>query len=560
MTPSARSFWQQDAESTISPFPSRTRVNTSRVLALVLVLICVTLGMLVSLLGLAESGDPTAMMETLRSLPEHFSSRTLLIGGGLLAATGIGLVLIFGGLAFSLVRNLLRPPKPDAFLPLTPFTFDLPAEEVTFPSFQGKHLVRGIYAARQHATTTVILCPASRRPLSDVLGMGKHLWKAGHHVLAFEYAGPEAVGGGPMIPGEREVQDFLGAVAYARQREPQARIGALGYALGGAVSILGSAPTPEVLAVAADSAFASLWSVVEMAVRQQYHLPPNTFLTGMKLLRFVTDSLLAWRTGSHFRQIEPWRAIGQLAPRPVLLLHGLDDRVVPADDAVRLYEAAGKPRALWLLPGTHHLQAYATDPLAYTARIIRFFERHLKHADLALWETSSDREHVSAHSWSEQRKSDPFFSEEAMVTSPFWQEVSSRPVPLHQPVSLSSELAHRSRMGRVDTPAPATLSSTRVVQRPTQSSNPSVWRQRAVEQRLMHLIASLFAVPQERIRPSSDLFEYGGDSATLASLLSLIEQHFQVRLETHEIFDHPDVQSLAAWIIHKHTEGIASWL
>jgi acyl carrier protein len=73
----------------------------------------------------------------------------------------------------------------------------------------------------------------------------------------------------------------------------------------------------------------------------------------------------------------------------------------------------------------------------------------------------------------------------------------------------------------------------------------------------MQMIASLFAVPQERIRPGSDLFEYGGDSSTLASLLSLIEQHFQVRLETHEIFDHPDVQSLAACIVHKHTECLA---
>lgn len=44
---------------------------------------------------------------------------------------------------------------------------------------------------------------------------------------------------------------------------------------------------------------------------------------------------------------------------PLLILHGVKDRVVPAEHARRLYESASMPKELWLLPEVGHIQAFS---------------------------------------------------------------------------------------------------------------------------------------------------------------------------------------------------------
>jgi len=345
-----------------------------------LVFLCATLGMLISLLFLASKHQSMGetLLEILHSLMRHDLLYPLLLAGSVIGAVGISIALVFVGLALSIVNTLIHPQRKEHFIPLSPFDLDLPAEEVSFPSCHGTHLVRGIYVARQDATTTILISPDYRRPFADVLGICKHLWAAGHNILAFEYYGHGTAGGTMVTLGYREINDFLGAVSYAKQRAPEARIGALGYSMGGAISIMGSACTPEVLAVVADSAFAAQWNAVEMAVRRSLRLSPNRFTRAMKVLRQITDLMLVWRAGYHFHQVEPRRDIARLAPRPVLLIHGLDDTVVHPDNSVQLYEAAGKPRAIWQIAGADHMKAYVTDPVMYTTRVTAFFDRYLK--------------------------------------------------------------------------------------------------------------------------------------------------------------------------------------
>ncbi|HEU5383026.1 MAG TPA: hypothetical protein VFV38_47070, partial [Ktedonobacteraceae bacterium] len=236
---------QRSTEGKMSTQRTSSRRVAHRWLVLTLLLVSVTLGMITSLLFMASDCEPTKMMDTMRSLPEHISPSSLVMGGSTLAALGIGMVGAFIGLAWYIVNTLIRPQKHGHFVPLTPFMLDLPAEEVTFPPLHGDHLVRAIYIPQQDATTTILVSPGYRRTFLDVLGTCKHLWTAGHNVLAFEYYGHGAVVGVPITLGYREVNDFLGAVSYARLRAPQARVGALGYSMGGAVSIMGSAQTPE---------------------------------------------------------------------------------------------------------------------------------------------------------------------------------------------------------------------------------------------------------------------------------------------------------------------------
>jgi len=50
----------------------------------------------------------------------------------------------------------------------------------------------------------------------------------------------------------------------------------------------------------------------------------------------------------------PEASIGRLSGRPVLIIHGMNDELVPVEHARRLYELAGEPKELLILEGAGH--------------------------------------------------------------------------------------------------------------------------------------------------------------------------------------------------------------
>lgn len=50
----------------------------------------------------------------------------------------------------------------------------------------------------------------------------------------------------------------------------------------------------------------------------------------------------------------PVKAISRIAPRPVLIVAGTDDRTVPSEEAEELFESARNPKTLMLLGGANH--------------------------------------------------------------------------------------------------------------------------------------------------------------------------------------------------------------
>src|SRR6266571_1549795 len=156
-----------------------------------------------------------------------------------------------------------------------------------------------------------------------------------------------------------------------RHGDYQVRLGAVAYSMGAAVAIMSCARNTDVEALVLDSSFATHRSAVDYNFRHVFPLPPAPFV-------WIADYLLWWRAGYRFSQVEPLRDIARIAPRPILLIHSLKDSIVDPHDASLLYAAAGEPKELWFVPGVDHCGAYFADRAIYTAKVIGFFERHLK--------------------------------------------------------------------------------------------------------------------------------------------------------------------------------------
>lgn len=73
-------------------------------------------------------------------------------------------------------------------------------------------------------------------------------------------------------------------------------------------------------------------------------------------------SVESWLEG--FNTVSPVRHIHKISPRPLLLIHGDKDDTVPVVHAHQLYEQAGEPKELVIIPGAGHrlrLEARAVD-------------------------------------------------------------------------------------------------------------------------------------------------------------------------------------------------------
>jgi hypothetical protein len=67
-------------------------------------------------------------------------------------------------------------------------------------------------------------------------------------------------------------------------------------------------------------------------------------------------------------QLAGAHVVAELAPRPLLLLHGTADTILPHECSERIYDRAREPKTLKLFPGVGHRFTEAADELLETVR------------------------------------------------------------------------------------------------------------------------------------------------------------------------------------------------
>jgi fermentation-respiration switch protein FrsA (DUF1100 family) len=282
----------------------------------------------------------------------------LLVAGALLVATA---------LAFCLVgeRLILYPPRPQS-------RQQPPGgEEVTFPAADGVP-IHGWYFPVVQSRGVIAYGSGRGRGLNStdfryILVFNRH----GYSLLLFDARGLGASGGVSSM-GALEWRDYLGAVDYLASRGAD-RVGFCGGSQGGASAILAAARCQAAVAVVAESAYAAWATTVFFALQSYAHLPPVLAQPGAWLL----THWLGMRLGFRLSDAEPARAIAALSPRAVFLIHGPLDPYIPTSEVQRLFDAAGQPKELWILPEAGHTQALALRPEECESRIIAFFDRWL---------------------------------------------------------------------------------------------------------------------------------------------------------------------------------------
>ena len=262
-------------------------------------------------------------------------------------------------------------------------------QAVTIPSAGLKltgtvRLPSGLHPGERRAAFLVLHGFGSNHTSSNVLQPTKVLTELGYVTLGFDMRGCGASEGerGNLICLE-QVEDTSNALSFLAKHpavDPE-RIGLIGSSFGGAVAVYTGGVDKRVAAVISNGG----WGDGERKFRGQHPTPEawKKFTDmleagrgyrakhGKPLLvprydivpipphlrnNLATNSIteFTWETARSMFDFRADDVVGQIAPRPLLLLHAANDSVTPTEQSIELFKRAGQPTELHLISDADH--------------------------------------------------------------------------------------------------------------------------------------------------------------------------------------------------------------
>jgi len=287
----------------------------------------------------------------------------------------LGAAAAFAGLGWDASNRALHPGPTGYAWKLDDYP-GLEPEQVTLESSTGAILAGRFFKGR--TARTIVLLHGYGGNQDEMLPVADDLHEAGFGVFTFDQRGSGS-STGEVTFGAREQDDLVSVVDYlvSRPDVDRDRLGALGFSMGGATTLLTAAREPRLKAVVADSAWSDVRHWLRPSVGDSFVHPRDRF-TALSL------KLAELRTGTDLDDLRPAEVIGRISPRPLLLVHGSGDAVVPAAEAERNFAAAKEPKKLVIVPGAGHGETIAPGEPSTQSDVLEFFDRALETARTAV--------------------------------------------------------------------------------------------------------------------------------------------------------------------------------
>jgi pimeloyl-ACP methyl ester carboxylesterase len=260
-------------------------------------------------------------------------------------------------------------------------------EGVKFSTEDGYELVGTYFSARAHPRAGVLVF--CHEFLSDRWSYAPYLdgfRDIGFDVFTFDFRnhGESASDAGykPLQwVTDHEVRDLEAALAFLRSRSDHtaAGFGLFGLSRGGNAALLVASQSPDVWGVVTDGAFPTRGTMLAYILRwaEIYVVNPRV----RHLLPPWIFPLVGWagrvrsqrRLRCKYPDVES--AVAALAPRPWLSIHGEKDAYIGPEIARGLFDCAGEPKELWIVPEAKHNRCREMAPELYTERVASFIQR-----------------------------------------------------------------------------------------------------------------------------------------------------------------------------------------
>jgi fermentation-respiration switch protein FrsA (DUF1100 family) len=239
-----------------------------------------------------------------------------------------------------------------------------PYERVSFTTGDGLRLSGWYVPSRNRAA--VIVSPGR----DGTIGHARMLARRGYGVLLFDRRGEGESEGDFNAFGWGGDEDIKAAVSFLRARPDvdPVRVGGLGLSVGGEMMIEAAADDRRLRAVVSEGA-----GVRSLA---EHWDDPSPSGLQRPFSEWVAQTAALVVLANQGPPPSLTSLVGRIEPRPLLLIRGLEGQEQEALNSVYA-EAAGRPKALWEVPGAGHTGALSARPRQYERRVVGFFDRAL---------------------------------------------------------------------------------------------------------------------------------------------------------------------------------------
>ena len=151
-----------------------------------------------------------------------------------------------------------------------------------------------------------------------------------------------------------------------RKNGSNSQIVMFGVSMGGATTMMvsGEKTPKQVKAFIEDCGYTSVYDEISYQAKQMYNLPTLPLVPAVSAITKV-------RAGYGFKQASALKQVKK-NKKPMLFIHGTNDKFVPTRMVYPLYKADNGPKKLVLFKGAAHAKSYQSNPKKYEKTVSDF--------------------------------------------------------------------------------------------------------------------------------------------------------------------------------------------
>lgn len=255
-----------------------------------------------------------------------------------------------------------------------PKHYDLAYENISFRTRDGLDLKGWFLPSPGGDKRTILMCHGMSDNKGLLLKQTYFLNKTGgFNLVYFDFRSHGESEGTITTSGGLETMDFDAAMAWLRRAKPElmGSVGAFGLSMGATVTVVSMSKHPDVRCAAVESPFTDYRTVIARWFWNNVKVPyyPLVALT-IKIVRARVNA-------SEIELFDPVASAALISPRPLLVIGGERDSLMPPEDVKLVFDAAREPKQLWMVPEASHTMCREAAGPEYDARLLDFFSRNL---------------------------------------------------------------------------------------------------------------------------------------------------------------------------------------
>lgn len=238
----------------------------------------------------------------------------------------------------------------------------------------GTKLVGNYLPAAKKTNKTVIVIHGFGVDHKAMAPYGEMFHRFGYNVLMPDDRASGKSEGKYIGFGYLDAKDYQGWINQIIAKDGEnSEILVMGASMGAATTMMlsGMNPPSQVKAYIEDSGYTSVADELHYEAGNMYGLPKWL----ANVLIPVVSGYSKVLAGYSYHQADAEKLLAN-NKRPMLFIHGDNDKFVPTKFMAPVYQATNGPKEKYLVPGAAHVESYRTNPVQYEKTVQKFLQKY----------------------------------------------------------------------------------------------------------------------------------------------------------------------------------------